>query len=213
MLSEVCRRWTRLSGTILLSLCGVNSARAELTSITPELIQKVWSMADSAKRAHPTSPNDAGASFIAEFNGEFGDITPVDLHIVSTPQLAIVMTTPLSQLRAFLVSALARLEPLPEPKTLLIRSVRIDIQPSQRTARNVTRVVVFRGNDELQPIRNTLAPRAFTTGVGAQVMLNAGAVEFGEEALQPGPPLRIVCLNDGPPIEWSLSSADIARVR
>lgn len=191
------------------------SARAELTIITPDLAGKARTMADAAKSAHPTSPSDAASAFIASFNGEFGDIAPVDLRVVDTPQLRVQMLTPLMMVRNMLTVALARLMPLPDVGSLTnLDHVIVNVEPLQRGAPDVSRVVFFRGTKQIEPIKSGLEPRAFKNAFGAEFTIHAGSVEFGSDALQAGADdLRVVLLTNGAPIEWKLSPADVTKVR
>jgi hypothetical protein len=184
--------------------------------LTTALAQKALDLAVEANQKHPASPADAANRFLADFNGEFGDIVPVSLHVVDTQALTVFIWTPLVLMQQKLRTALATLEPLPTLDALLALNsgVVVSVQPKQRGAPDIRRVVVFRGDRQLAPEKSTLAPQVFTNAFGAQFSLTAGTIEFSREALTPGAEdLRVVCLTGTTPIEWKLSAAEVAKVR
>jgi len=210
------------SNSVLCSIAGVavamlicgSTVHAALTTLSPELIQKVRAMAETTRTAHPASPTDAGSTFLATFNGEFGDITPVDLRVVETPELRVHIVTPIMMLRNVMMAALQSLSPLPTLDELKsLRTVIVSIQPQQRGARDISRVVLFRGDKQLEPVTSSLAPQTFTNEFGAEFTINAGSIAFSEEAWLPGSDLKLVLLSGASPIEWKLSAADVARIR
>jgi hypothetical protein len=108
-----------LLAPLLLNLLSADRAGAELTVLTPALVQKALSFAADAKQKHPTSPSDAVYRFVADFNGEFGDILPVSLRVIDTAALTVAISTPLSRVQSTLRTALATLLPLPTLDHLL----------------------------------------------------------------------------------------------
>src|SRR5262245_17218635 len=76
------------------------AARAEIAPVNRELASKVLDIAAKAKSQHPTSPADAMSRFVADFNGEFGDISPVDNRLIERPDLAVTFLTPIQLLRS-----------------------------------------------------------------------------------------------------------------
>jgi hypothetical protein len=190
------------------------AAHAELTILSPELAQKIRALAEEAREAHLTSPNEAALAFTIGFNGTFSDVMPVDLHIVNTPALSVVMVTPLIHARTVLFNALQQLLDLPSTDVLLqLNAVVITVEPRQQDAPNISRVVLFRGNQRIEPRSSDLAPQSLGNAFGAEVRLNAGIVTFPLEALQPGHELRVVLMTSDAPIEWRLSASDVARIR
>jgi hypothetical protein len=141
-------------------------ASAQVTQVSPDFAAKARAFAEQAKRQYQTSPTEAANRFIADFNGEFGDIIPIDNKVVDRPDLLITFATPIVLIRQTLLAALQQLQPLPEAKDLLFDIVVVDVQPRQRSAPNVQKVVVFRGDAELRPIDSTLALREFKNAFG-----------------------------------------------
>jgi hypothetical protein len=142
------------------------AARAELTILSPELAQKIRALAEAAREAHLTSPNEAALPFTISFNGTFSEITPVNLHIVNTCALSVVMGTQLIHARTVIFSALQQLLDLPSTSDLLqLNAVVITVEPRQRDAPNISGVVLFRGNQQIEPGSSHLAPRSFRNGL------------------------------------------------
>jgi len=211
-------RQSGVEQVVTLALAGVlgfaHAAHAELTILTPEVARKIHALAEAAREAHLTSPNAAALAFNISFNGTFSDVTPVDLHIVNTPALSVVMGTPLMHARTVLFSALQQLLDLPSTDDLLqLNAVVVTVEPRQHDAPNVSRVMLFRGDQQIEPRSSDLAPQLYRNAFGAEFQLNAGVVTFPPEALQPGPELRVLLLTSGVPIEWRLPASDVARIR
>ncbi len=194
------RRFVRAAICVLL--IGSSASAGPITVITPELFAKVKALAAQARSKHPTSPTSASDEFVALFNGEFGDVTPSEAWISMSDDLIARVHTPFTELRIAFQSALNKLEPLPnEPLDPVIAVV---VSPRQMTSANVTRVVLFRGTEEVKPIAGgDFGPREYSNRMGAKTTLNAGTTLFPVSAFAPGADVKILLLRDRTPIEWT----------
>lgn len=178
---------------------------AQMIDVTPEVFARVRGLAAAAREQHPTSPNEAVQAFIIAFNGAFGNTMPADAYLADTPALNVTLWTPINDTRGLMEMALSKLQPLPEQPLSDQQSVRIHVIPKQMSAPNIERLVLFRGTQQIEPLKNLLEPTEFTNRLGAKTMLGEGSVVYPFSAFRPGEPVKCVAFTRTGSLEWPIT--------
>ena len=188
-----------------------STASAQLIEVTPEVFATVERLATGARAKYPTSPEQAVFAFQTEFNGEFGNTWPSITQINSSPELDILVLTPINRLANDFRRSLHDLTALPDHSSPAFVSV--EVQPKRTTAPNVTRLVLFLDGQEVHPVVSTLGPKEFKNGMGITFSKGAGSVAWKAETFKlsrVGPAAAVAfpgVASSRAPSHWALTGA------
>lgn len=194
-------------------LLGVPSqASADVMAITPDLVARISALAKAARDKSPTDPRAAADAFSIAFNGTFGDVAPISLEVSTHKDLGIQFLTPIVATASAFRAALMNLEPLPTEAAT--QDVVLYVTPKTMLAPSITRIVVFRGDQQIPALTSALAPKEYQNRLGAKTEIIAGQLTYPTTLFDGSGPVKVLCYTaEGLFREWSITAAWAKEVK
>lgn len=194
-----------LVGALVSCLSAPPTASADILAITPELLAKFTDLAKAARSKHPTDPAAASDAFNAEVGPTFGDLSPISLEVDAGKDISIRFLTPVLGLATAFRVALLQLEPFPTKAPF--EEVVLYITPKTMLAPSVTKVVVFHGDDQVEPTSSALEAKEYSNRLGAKTTIAVGHLTFPAKIFDGTKPVKVLCFsNAGMFKQWSITA-------
>lgn len=128
--------------------------------------------------------------FVEEFRSRVRKLNP---HYEEPVQMiyggGVAIFAPVGVFEQVAAERVRKMEPL---GLLSLRtSIEILVSPSQIDSQDIERIVVTRNGVIVSPLSSTLAPKTFTTRLGAKTVLHAGSVYYPLTAFAPGVGVKV----------------------